>query len=348
MAFKILSPLNLAITGSTPGTPAAGFGNLYASGSSIYYKNPAGVEYNLAQGSSSLAIYPTPGTSTWTKKPNLSEILVIAIGAGGGGGSGRRGTTNSSKGGGSGGGGGALVYRRIKASDLAASYTVTVGAGGNGGAAQGTNTANGNAGTAGGDTSFGTLVVAKGGGGGPGGSTAAVAGGAGGSNIACTPSNMPYAFTGTNGAAGAFGAAATAPSDGFGLFACSGGGGGGGANNTTLYAASGTRIYSGLTLITTAAPANTAGLSGNAGANNQNLFLLQTSTPTSNPLTVGAGGGGSGGSAGNSGATIAGGVGGAGGNAGAGGGGGGASSNGINSGAGGNGGNGLLIIYEFY
>lgn len=92
------------------------------------------------------------GANTFTVPVSVNYLDVTLVGAGGGGGGGAIGATPS--GGGGGGGAGATVRRRITVTPNTA-YTVTIGAGG-GGAASGT-------GGTGGDTTFGSLVTAKGG-----------------------------------------------------------------------------------------------------------------------------------------------------------------------------------------
>lgn len=108
--------------------------------------------------------YTTPGTYTWT--PNFTGYVdVVAVGGGGGGGGG----DGSGGAGGGGGGAGATIRRRV-AVTKGTGITITVGAKGAGGSL--------GAGGTGGDTSFGSLILAKGGVGGSLGGTSV--GGAGG------------------------------------------------------------------------------------------------------------------------------------------------------------------------
>ncbi len=90
-------------------------------------------------------------SGTYTPTAGTNHIRVRLWGGGGGGG-----TTNSGSIGGPGGGGGAYVEGYLANS---VSQTVTIGAGGSGGVKN-----NGTSATAGGDTSLGSLAVAKGGG----------------------------------------------------------------------------------------------------------------------------------------------------------------------------------------
>lgn len=122
-------------------------------------------------------------SGTYTPSTGVAKVLVRAWGGGGGGG-----TTNSGAIGGPGGGGGAYVEAFITNST---SQTITIGAGGTGGVAN-----NGTNSTAGGDTSFGSLLVAKGGGRGEssGGNP-----GAGGDAASCTVPSGGLAISGTNG-----------------------------------------------------------------------------------------------------------------------------------------------------
>jgi hypothetical protein len=114
-------------------------------------------------------------TSSGTYTPSAGMVYGIAelVGGGGGGGS-AAGTVNMIFGGG-GGGGGSYSRLRFDAATIGASKAVTIGAKGAGGASGSNN------GAAGGDTSLGSLCIAKGGAGGAFGSAASVGpGGAGG------------------------------------------------------------------------------------------------------------------------------------------------------------------------
>src|SRR6266487_231309 len=113
--------------------------------------------------------------STYTPTAGMKFCIVEAIGGGGGGGGGASSAgTNGVMGGG--GGSGAYSQRRLTAADIGASQSVTIGTAGTGGAGGGNN------GVAGGDTSVGSLVVAKGGTGGKGTTASGCPGGAGGAS----------------------------------------------------------------------------------------------------------------------------------------------------------------------
>lgn len=127
---------------------------------------------------------------------SLLEVVVIAWGGGGGSGSGRRAGTGSVCIGGGAGGGGHFVKKVIRASDISGPVTITVGAGGLAGAAPGTNTS-GLPGSYGGDSSFGSLVVAKGGVRGVGGGTSSFSGTSAYLMSLNEPGWTPYALRGT-------------------------------------------------------------------------------------------------------------------------------------------------------
>jgi len=116
-------------------------------------------------------------SSTYTPSLNTQFAVVECIGGGGGGGTGYNGGSNAYFGGGGGGSGG---YSRsyLTAAQIGSSQTITVGVGGIAATATGVDDAG-----PGGDTSFGSLVIAKGGSGGhiaEGSASNAGAGGAGG------------------------------------------------------------------------------------------------------------------------------------------------------------------------
>lgn len=276
------------------------------------------------------------GTATWTKPSGLKRVFIACVGAGGGGGSGRRDIAGSNRFGGGGGGGGAVVWRQVAADDLPGTVTVSVGVGGFGANGVGVDGTSGSAGFNGQDTSFGSLVIAKGGSGGAGGTGAAGGGGAGGTSAASTPASGPYAVPGTSGGNGQS-ANGTAPGSGMnGTSAAAAGGGGGGINssnaNATAGGTGGGIITNGILI---AGPSSGASPNGVA---NQSTFLLFSSS-----LTTGKGLG-TGGAGGFPPSTAAG----NGGNYGAGGGGGRASVNGNSSGGGGNGADGLCLVMEIY
>lgn len=203
---------------------------------------PIRIDPSIAPGTYYLTIN---ASETWTRPSYITNATVYAIGGGGGGGN-IGGTNNVGAGGGAGG--------QIAISNLTlteSSYTITIGAGGTANGAS-----NNNNGLPGGDTSFGTLVIAKGGAGGGGG-----ANGAGGVGSA-TGGTGTTIYRGGSGAAGNGGDS---------------GAGGGGAGTTGqggdasgLTAGTGTSLYG-----------------GNGGAG-------QSSNSNGNP-GVQAGGGGAGG-----------------------------------------------------
>lgn len=311
--------------------------SLLQAGSTLQWSRESG--WNILSNSLQESVIITEFTAngTWTKPQGLKRAVIVCVGAGGAGGSGRCDNAGLNRFGGGGGGGGAVVWHNLAASDLTATVTVTVGTGGTGGTGVSTVATSGNAGTAGGDTSFGTIVIAKGGGGGAGGTLIAGTGGNGGSPLACTPIGGPYAINGGSSGSGNSGAGGGGSNGFVGTSAAPGGGGGGGINSTNTNSTVGGQgggVYANGVL--SAGP--TSGASPN-GASNQSNFLFFSNSLTSGK---GLGTGGAGGyaslpaDAGN------------GGNYGAGGGGGRASLTGTLSGAGGNGGGGLCLVMEIY
>jgi hypothetical protein len=278
----------------------------------------------------------TAGTSTWSKPNGLKRVLIAAVGAGGGGGSGRRGAAASNRFGGGGGGGGAVVWRQVAADDLTSAVTVTVATGGTGGAGAAADDTNGNNGNTAADTSFGSIVIAKGGLFGSGGTASVGTAGTGGQTFNCTPFYGPYAMGGGQGSAGATGNPGQATFGFSGGSGTAGGGGGGGINSSNANSTAGGQ-GGGVYLNGLAIAGPTSGASPNGVANQSNFLLFSTS------LTSGKGIG-TGGAGGFPPTTAAG----NGGNYGAGGGGGRASVNGTASGAGGNGGDGLVLVMEIY
>lgn len=375
---QILKSLQLATTGSTPGTPDSGFGVVYASGSNkLFFKNPSGTEFDISTpGSGSLNILYYTGsvqgggttTYTWNKPVGLKFAEICCVGAGGGGGGAMRRAFNTAPA--SGGGGGAIVWATFDGSMLANSYTVTVGAGGAGGVGSTSTTITTNSGSDGGDTSFGSLVVAKGGVGGKGNLTTTPNTVAGGYAVSCTPAGPPYAINGCQAAArNAFDTLVTnAPTifdpnynsisssqentaAAFDIQKGRGGGGGGygGGFQTVFY--SGSKGSSGYQFDTIVNNGGNPG-SGNSGQNataptdNMITTLLQI---TGSTTLYGLGGGGNGGGAASG--SINGGNGSNGGLYGAGGGGGGHAYSltvSVSGGNGGSGSSGLCIIAEYY
>ena len=197
---KILKSLQLVTQSASPSTPSTGTGALFGSGSSFYFENSSGTVFDLAASNGYIVTRSYTGSTTgvdvpytWSKSPNLKYLEICCVGGGGGGGSGRCSATNNVQTM-TGGGGGAIVYLWIEASRLTNSpYTITVGRGGTPGAARvATGTAvTGNTGSSGGDTSFGSLVVAKGGSGGSHSSFAL-----GGRADQCTPSQGIWTIPG--------------------------------------------------------------------------------------------------------------------------------------------------------
>jgi len=380
----------LFVTQSTTPSPnpANHYGFLYASGSSLWWKNNLGQVYDLGLNSGSLSISYYTGsvagtqTYTWDRNPRLKYITVICVGAGGGGGSGRTQNTNAQVArGGLGGGGGAIVWTRFQKSDLPTSLTITAGAGGTGGTAvtyvAGTST-NGNPGTNGENTSFGSLVIAGGGEGGLGGGGAlstAVQGGRGGGNYNSVPSYGLYCLNGNYGGYGQTGNTPTGqnssivggafltalnpiinggtPLRGTTFGGCSGGGGGGCWSSTGVpqIAGSGSGVLTRTGTISTGIPgAVGTGAAGSSGQDNvgKDLILQFGTIPSVANFITSSYGIGEGGNGGGS--NASGGAGGNGGNGGLYGAGGGGGANGklANSGAGGNGSPGLCILIEYY
>ncbi|HEV2327746.1 MAG TPA: hypothetical protein VGY56_03035 [Verrucomicrobiae bacterium] len=129
-----------------------------------------------------MAVYPTPGSYTFTVPSNVWTIIVEAWGGGGGGGSG------SATFGGGGGGGGAGGYTKIFYNVAPrANYQVIVGAGGA-------------AGAAGGGSSFDGTILATGGSPGSSATSTLTVGGAGGSGYTSAST-----VTGTKGGIGKYG-----------------------------------------------------------------------------------------------------------------------------------------------
>lgn len=336
MSLKALSSLHL-ITGSADSTPATGFGSVYASGSSLYFKNSSGTEFDLTKGRTNIIYYNIPGPYTYFPPSNLTELFVVCVGAGAGGASGRKGVAGAASGGG-GGGGGQISFRKFLASELTSGfYVITVGASGSGGAAVSTNDTNGIPGTAGGISSFSSLVVAQGGlsSSVP---TSTSAQGALGNSLSL---RAPFSYAGGPGGAGCIvaGTVGGSPTAGMSTFYGPPGGAGGGKAGSTGTAGGASSILNNINATITA---------GSNGLSNVNTLLLFS---TSSLSLYGIGVGGGGGVGGNTAVSpTSGNNGGNGGNYGAGGGGGGGAINGISntSGAGGNGGDGLVILMEYY
>ena len=264
-------------------------------------------------------------SGTWTKRPLLKEVNVMAIGGGGGGGGGRRGAVGSARIAGAGGQAGGYTERQLDADALSATHSITIGAGGTAGAAAGADATDGGAGGIGGDSSFGSLCIGLGGSGGAGG----VAG--------TGPTSAPNIGVGTvagpaGGAAFSTGLGSAGVRSGY----CGGSGGSGigitAANSTGAGYVGG----SGATSISVASggAGGAANTDGNPGASQPSTF------------TGGFGGGGGGGGGGSS---ITLGAGGAGGFPGGGGGGGAGGTDGsVTVNGGGAGGAGAIYVVNYF
>jgi len=299
-----------------------------------------------AGGGGSIIVREYIAGATWNKPTGLIALWVVCVGAGGGGGSGRRGSTGTNRGGASGGGGGVLNIGFFRASEVSSSVSVTVGAGGAGGAVRTTDNTNGVNGSAGGDSSFGTLVLAKSGRHGIGGSA----------NAAGVPGALQVydgkPLMGINGSGGGQGNTSAKGSNVLGCFLYWGasGGAGGGCISSSNVTYEGGDVSNGKDTIGNTFATRVGGGVGVNGSDGSDDMCLQVlpMLDASVYLSKGIGnGGGSGGGSGDVAGTIAAGRGGHGGRC-CGGGGGGGSTNGTNSGAGGNGGGGLVILVEIY
>lgn len=358
---KILITASL-VTQSAPSTPSAGFGTLYASGSSLYFKNSSGTNYNLSiVGSSSIQVYT--GSADWTKPDGIQYIKVVCAGGGGGGGSGRI-NPNGTRAGGGGGAGGNINTAYFSSQSLTGTtYAVRVGGGGPGAARTGgTVLINGSPGGTGISSSFstGSTILLWGGGGSGGG--AGIATGVGGTNTAPSTANTPnpyppFYYSGVNGAASPTGAPPTPASSAFSGTRALAGGGAGGALSSAFVAypgGSGSAIYNYNILVQSGSPSPaSSGLPGDNGAPVIDVasLLFYSGSNITTGVRIGTGGHGGGGG----GTTAVGPSGGSGGSGslGAGGGGGGAAvtssaGNPIQNGGGGNGGNGFVIIFEYF
>jgi hypothetical protein len=350
------------VTQSAPATPSSGFGTLYASGSSLYYKNSNGINYNLILvGSGSVSVFT--GGGIWTKPPNIKYIKVVCVGAGGGGGSGRRTTAGSATCGGGGGGGGSISVAYFNSPSLTtSSYTVNIGSGGPGGPGR-TAVNEGVAGVAGTNSSFvsgsTSLVVAVGGTPGnggraslglgidPNGSASLVNGGINNAPTTATVPNPnpPFYIVGQNGSQSGLNTPTNAGNCFNGNRTLAGGGGGGGitAAGVSGSGGSGSAIYNYNNLIQSGSPGIVGGIIN--GANGASVLdvsqlLYYSGSVLATGVRVGTGGhGGAGGATSGTGGN---------GSLGAGGGGGGGNLTTGTAGAGGPGGNGFVLIFEYY
>jgi hypothetical protein len=280
-------------------------------------------ELVAAGGSTDVQTFSVDGT--WTKPVTAKRVLVMAFGAGGGGGSGRA-DASANAGGGAGGSGGAYSEIWYDENDLSATEAVTIGLGGTGGAAVAP-TNNGNAGADGGNTSFGSICIARGGDGGVAGTT--------NSTVALTASyagcdDRPVYNIAGGGSSGPPIPSATMARAGF-LLAGGGGASAGGNFGASTAGAGGAGFQArkNIAIPVVLEGGGAGGVNGGSGSNGS---------------TFGDGGGG--GSRANTSSTNAG-AGGNGAVAGGGGGGGGGARGTGNSGAGGNGGNGYMIVISF-
>jgi hypothetical protein len=352
------------VTQSAPDTPSPGYGTLYASGSSIFFKNSLGANYDLSiVGSSSFTFFTSSGTWTYNTGSNIQYIKVVCAGGGGGGGSGRVSTPNTgNRNGGAGGAGGNINITYFSSQSLTTgSYTVTVGGGGPGGPRVTATNSNGSAGQTGANSSFASgstiLVRGVGGPGGAGGTATNVANAnLGGTNTAPTTATVPnpyppFYFSGVDGGDTGGGVVQPAEGNALGTRWLAGGGGGGAINssNVLISGGSGSSIWNGTVLV----PSGSPGVSGSNGSNGApvvdvlNLFYYSGSNLTSNVM-IGTGGHGGGGGV-HAPVSSSGGNGGSGSRAAGGGGGGGCNgATGLSSGAGGLGGDGFVIIFEYF
>lgn len=359
------------VTQSAPSTPSSG-GSLYTSGSSIFFKNSTGVEYNLTGSKGYVLLTEFTSSGTWTTPSDAKFIKIVAVGGGGAAGGGGRNAIGTVMGGGGGGAGGdvSIVFYPI-ASIPPGTYTVTVSSITPGGAGRTTSTGNGTNGAIGGQTflvsASVTLIQAIGGPGGEGGSTANFIGGGLRTNTAGFLNFGPFRWIGMGGGRcllrqgqnpSWISNAAPFNGDyharGSNSRVTAGGGGGSGLTTTTaLNGALGSGVYD---IFGVLLQPGTAGIAGstpaNSGSNGGSNLVSAASLFASSGSTVitssyGLGGGGHGAGAGDTGGTVVGGKGGDGGYFGAGGGGGGGAWN-QNGGNGGNGAGGYLAILEYY
>jgi hypothetical protein len=365
---KLLNTTYLTTQSSSP-TVGVGYGALYASESGLFFKNSSGIEYNIAQGGSSgpggsgsFTFFTSSGTWTYNTGSNIQYIKVVCAGGGGGGGSGRTSTPASgNRNGGAGGAGGNINIAYFSSQSLTTdSYTVTVGGGGPGGARITTISSTGTAGQTGNPSSFasGSTILVRGAGG-PGGSGGSATNTAnanlGGANSLQTTTTVPnpyppFYYCGVDGGDSGGGLAQPAESNALGTRWMAGGGAGGAINssNAIIPGGSGSRIYNGITLISSGSP----GVSGSNGSDGAPVVdVLQLFYYSGSNITTGImiGTGGHGGGGGVHSPATSGGNGGSGSRAAGGGGGGGCNGGtGLSSGAGGRGGDGFVIIFEYY
>lgn len=318
-----------------------------------YFNVTAGGD-GLPTNYSAVNVLQYTGDTTYSPSSNLLYARVVCVGGGGGGGSGRVEGLGIATNAGGGAQGGCIASRTILKSEInPTGETITIGAGGTG-AAGVTNagTQSGNIGSNGGNTSFGSLVFAKGGRGGTKG------GGAGDPSFTfldCVPPVWQLSIDGIpkTGQGGTIAINAIQN-----LYLSLGGGCNGGsgcgksAANATGNGGLGGRSYDKDGNLSAVISGGTAGGGhGQNGLDNVSLQIIEqypiSGVTAWNTLGIGTGGAGGGGSVT---AGIPGGNGGNGGLYGAGGGGGGVGLTGAapnGSGAGGDGAQGLCIIIEY-
>lgn len=274
-------------------------------------------------------------SGTWTKPTDAKLVCVEVIGGGGGGGGGLKAYAPPSwdSPGGGGGAGGMALRQWLVASSLSTTVSVTVGAGGAGGAAITLSSYSGNSGAAGGNSSFGTVVVARGGNGGDG---ADISGASGGLGIALNANTVINVYLGSAaGGDGAFGNTSEGKWGYYNPEGPGGGGAGGGLDGQSGLQRTGGQGGGGFVAYDNSAWGTFfggGGAGGSGGGNNG-----------SSGVNAGDGGGGGGG-----GNTVNGGNGGSGAFPGGGGGGGGSTNTGTQSGAGGAGANGVVRVYTYF
>lgn len=170
------TPVTVVVRIDESGTETQLAGTTLQPGQTLQYGEEYGwiVFEPLAANARSRQILTATSSSTYTTPAGVRAIRVRGVGGGGGGGGVANAATNS----GAAGGGGAGAYSDTLIQNPAASYTYQCGAGGTA-AASGNNS-----GGAGGDSTFGSIMTAKGGSGGGGDTIATIhiggAGGAGG------------------------------------------------------------------------------------------------------------------------------------------------------------------------
>ena len=155
--------------------------------------------FPAAGGGVTMKVQEFTSTGSFTVPSNCTSVSVFAVGGGGGGGYHRVVNTGANPGAAGGGGGGEVIKRDITVT-AGSTYTITIGAGGAGG--NGTNAGSG------GNTTFGSLLTAKGGGGGCGWDYSpavlykGTSGGTGGGGIGISPNNSFWISGGGGGAGG--------------------------------------------------------------------------------------------------------------------------------------------------